>query len=89
MTGLPSDPVLARYARCYSELEWSALLIDDEWRLVWASEKLREFIGATDDDLGYDRHVVDALLQEPWISGIAPESLEPLFEDAGPYILHD
>ncbi|MDQ3985893.1 MAG: adenylate/guanylate cyclase domain-containing protein [Actinomycetota bacterium] len=91
MAVTPTDPLLARYAECYAELGWSVMILDAEWRLQWASDEVREFVRVSEGtDVGYGRHIAEALLGEPWISAIAAESLEtPLFADVAPYIVHD
>lgn len=90
MTSAPTDPRLARYAECFTALEWAVMMLDANWRLVWASDELRQFIRASrEDDVGYGLHVAEAILRDPWLSGMAPASIAPLVGDIGPYVLHD
>jgi class 3 adenylate cyclase len=83
-------PRLEGYARTFADLRWAALICDEEWRLVWVSDELREFLRASDQsDLGIGAHIAEALLRDTWLSALAPESLELLFRDVGPYLLDD
>jgi hypothetical protein len=90
VTPLDRHPRLAGYARTFAELRWAALICDEEWRLVWVSDELREFVRASDQtDLGIGTHVAEALLRDAWLSALGPESLPWLFRDMGPYLLDD
>jgi class 3 adenylate cyclase len=84
-----SDPRLNDYAECFEALRWSALIIDADWTLVWASEHLKEFIRATDgSDLGFGLHIAEALLKDAWLSGMTPDSVPKLLSDVGPQLLY-
>jgi class 3 adenylate cyclase len=66
------------------------MILDAEWRLVWASDELLEFIRAEEGlDIGYGRHIAEALVDDPWLSSISPDSFEAFFADVGPYLLED
>ena len=83
-------PSLALYAECFSALSWPVLIVDADWRLVWASNELLEFVRAQDQaDVGYGLHIAEALTTDPWVSAISSDSLGPLFAEIGPYLLHD
>jgi class 3 adenylate cyclase len=87
---LDQNRQLEVYARTFAELRWAAFICDAEWQLVWVSDELREFLRASDQsDLGIGAHVAEALLRETWLSALAPESLESLLSDVGPYLLDD
>jgi class 3 adenylate cyclase len=86
----PEHPRLAAYAEMFAALKWAVMICDDEWRLVWVSDELREFLRADEDtDLGIGLHIAEACLKGAWLSGISPESLASLFSDIGPYLLSD
>ncbi|HVL82234.1 MAG TPA: adenylate/guanylate cyclase domain-containing protein [Actinomycetota bacterium] len=71
-------------------LDWSAAILDDEWRLHWVSPSLMSFLGAHDPtELGYGLHMGDALLLDPWLNSVAPESQVEIFRRFAPYILGD
>jgi class 3 adenylate cyclase len=87
---LDQHPRLARYARTFADIRWAAMICDEEWRVVWVSDELREFLRVSDQtDLGIGAHVAEALLRDAWLSALAPESLPSLFRDLGPYLLDD
>lgn len=84
------DPRLQAYADAIARLEWSALLLDDDWRLVWTSDELNTFMRVNEDsDLGFGLHIAEALLKDTWLAGIHPDSLADVFADVGPYLLYD
>lgn len=90
MNLLAQHPRLEGYARIFADLRWAAMICDEEWRLVWVSDELREFLRASDQaDLGIGAHVAEAMLRDAWLSALAPESLASLFHDVGPYLLDD
>ena len=86
---LPEDPRLAEYARTFAALNWPVMVCDADWRLVWVSEELREFLRADRGNLGIGLHIVEAMLEGAWLSGISPDSVADLFKVLGPYLLDD
>ena len=71
-------------------LEWSALLLDDDWRVCWVSPQLKEQLGESDEvALRYGSHVVDAFLSPSWIRTVHPDSQADMLQHIGPYILSD
>ncbi|MCA1705630.1 MAG: hypothetical protein LC808_21175, partial [Actinobacteria bacterium] len=84
-----SHPKLQEFADAFAALEWSAMILDADWHLTWASDELKQFISAPESDLGLGLHIVEALLRDPWLSGIDQESLGEILSDVGPYLLHD
>ena len=71
-------------------LEWSAFLLDDDWRLHWVSPQLKEQLGETDEvALHYGSHLVDAFLSPAWRRTIHPDSQAEMLQKIGPYILSD
>lgn len=84
------EPQLRDFADTFSALRWSAMLLDAEWRLVWASDELKQFIRATDDsDLGFGLHVAEALLKDTCLSGMNVDSLPHILSDVGAYLVAD
>ena len=66
----------------------SALLLDDEWRIRWVSQELRNFVSVDpDDELGVGLHVAEAVLQSPWIDVVHPESLWSFVHDTAAYAM--
>ena len=66
----------------------SALLLDDEWRIRWVSQELRDFVSADPNgDLGVGLHVAQALLDSPWIDVVHPDSLASFLGDMAGYVV--
>lgn len=83
-------PQLARFAEVVESISWTALLIDDEWCIQWVSDELRSFLGVDRDaDVGIGTHVGAALLTDPWISTVHPDSVQTFFDILGPFIVWD
>ena len=79
---------LASHRAALGEAGWSAMLLDDEWRIRWVSDELRNFVSPGSDatpDLG--AHIAEAILRSPWIDVIHPASVERFIGDVGPYAL--
>jgi class 3 adenylate cyclase len=69
-------------------MEWSAVLIDPDWNLLWVSRSLRGFLHAEDDaDLGYGLNIVQAWTKEVWMRTATPESQLQLFHEMAPWLL--
>lgn len=84
------DDRLAQWAIHLERLQWSAIILDSEWRLAWVSTQLRDFIGATEDsDLGYGLHIVEAFVKDAWLRTVAPESQIEMFNDLAPFMVTD
>jgi hypothetical protein len=81
---------LREFADAFTALRWAAFLLDSEWRLVWVSDELKEFIrAAPESDLGYGLHMAEALLKDPWVSGMHPSSLAQILSDTGAHLVYD
>ncbi|HEX2051310.1 MAG TPA: adenylate/guanylate cyclase domain-containing protein [Actinomycetota bacterium] len=81
---------LADYADHLERLQWSALLVDEQWRLVWVSSSLKAFVGASSDaELGVGRHIVEAVTSETWMRTVAPDSQVEMFGVLMPFVLGD
>ena len=66
----------------------SALLLDDEWRIRWVSQELRNFVSSDrEGDLGLGLHVAQAILSRPWIDVVHPDSVRSFLDDMAPYVL--
>ncbi|MPZ71578.1 MAG: hypothetical protein GEU71_18990, partial [Actinobacteria bacterium] len=71
-------------------LEWSAFLLDEDWRVHWVSPQLKEQLGETDEvALRYGSHLVDAFISPAWRRTIHPDSQAEMLQQIGPYILSD
>lgn len=90
MTASPADPRLADWARHIERLQWSAMILDAEWQLVWVSSELRQFTGADEDsDVGYGLHVLEAFLKPTWLNTVHPESQTEMFLELAPFVVTD
>jgi class 3 adenylate cyclase len=66
------------------------MILDSEWRFVWASRELKEFVGEHDEErLGYDKHIVEAFLLDVWLDTVHRDSQVKLFTELAPFFLHD
>ena len=82
------DDDLRVYAEHIGRLEWSAMLLDAEWRLTWVSDQLKEFIREDDDEaLGVGLSLVEAWTRDVWMRTATPESQLEVFQDLAPIIL--
>jgi class 3 adenylate cyclase len=83
-------PPLADWADQLETLQWSAALVDPDWSLAWVTTELKGFLGVSDDtNLGYGKHIAEALLTEPWLRTVSPDSFMQLFTSMAPYLLYD
>jgi class 3 adenylate cyclase len=81
---------LAQWADHVERLQWAVLILDEESRLVWVSDELLQFMGATaDDDLGYGEHVLEAFMRDAWLNTVHPDSQADMFMEMGPYVVAD
>ena len=79
---------LTSHRAALAALGASALLLDDQWRIRWVSEELRNFVSSDpEEDLGVGLHVAQAILQTPWIDVVHTTSLTSFLTDMGPYVL--
>jgi class 3 adenylate cyclase len=82
------DDRLREYAESMAKLRWSAWILDADWRLVWVSEEMKQFVRAgKDSDLGIGLNITEALVKDAWLSGIDPRSIQDVLEEVGPYML--
>jgi class 3 adenylate cyclase len=66
------------------------LILDAEWRLVWASPELTNFIGEDDEGkLGYGKHIVEAFMSDTWLRTVHPDSQAEMFIELAPYFMQD
>ena len=84
------DERFAEWAEHVEKLQWSAMILDAEWRFVWASRELKEFVGEHDDErLGYGKHIVEAFLSDVWLRTVHPDSQVELFRELAPFFMKD
>lgn len=85
-----SDEKLRPYAGHIEKLQWSCLLLDEDWRLQWVSPELKQFIREEDDAaLGVGKHLVEAWTSDVWIRTATPESQLEMFYELAPYLVHE
>ncbi|MDQ3951824.1 MAG: adenylate/guanylate cyclase domain-containing protein [Actinomycetota bacterium] len=66
------------------------MILDSEWRFVWSSTELNQFVGEHDGErLGYGKHIAEAFLSDVWMRTIHPDSQVEVFNRLAPYLLHD
>ena len=82
-------PELAERARHIEDLNWSGMLINEDWVVVWVSDSLKKFAGATDENVGLGLHIAEALLQGPWLPSVHPDSQGEMFLALAPFLLFD
>ena len=86
----PKDERLAAWARDIEALSWSGLVIDREFRLVYVSRELLDFLAnPSDEEVGIGRHILEAFTSKAWLDIIAPESQIDLFMRIAPYAIGD
>ena len=84
------EPHLQRWAEQIERLQWSGLICDAEWRVAWASDETKEFVGSHDDEaLGIGLHVAEAFTKGAWITSVHPDSQFQLVSELGPFVLGD
>ncbi|HYP24952.1 MAG TPA: adenylate/guanylate cyclase domain-containing protein [Actinomycetota bacterium] len=88
MATKPRDPELAHWAHLIEQLRWAAFLLDRDFRLVWASPDIERFLGSpTDDEIGYGKHVLDALTSDAWRRAATPGSRSRLAEELATVVI--
>ena len=84
------DSELAHWADLLERLRWVGALFDHDLRLVWVSPDLTRFLGfPPEDEIGYGRHVMEALSSDAWGQIATPESQSRFWGDLGPAFLGD
>ncbi len=83
------DNPLHDWARALDGLQWSAVIMDAEWKLRWVSRSLLEFLRVSEDaDLGYGLNLVEAWsTREEWLRTATPETQLKMFWDVGPFVM--
>lgn len=78
------------WAERLDAMEWSAVLIDPDWNLLWVSRSLRGFLHADEDaDLGYGLNIAQAWTKDVWMRTATPESQVQLFRELAPFFLSE
>lgn len=86
----PEDPRLEAVARSLSKTRVSAVLCDSEWRLVWASDELKNLFDEWDETkLGYGKHVVEVYTSDTWGSKVTEESQMRFLVEEFPLLFRD
>lgn len=89
MGSLPADPVLADAARRLEGINWAALILDAQMRLVWISDEFMGFLGTYDEEeLGYGENVIAAFIRERWRERLTVDSQVRIFNDLMPYFMY-
>ncbi|HEX2196556.1 MAG TPA: adenylate/guanylate cyclase domain-containing protein [Actinomycetota bacterium] len=90
MAGKPLDPELAHWAKLLEDLRWAGFLMDEGFRLVWASPDLERFLDSPPpDELGYGLHVFDAVARDAWRRIATPDSRRRFMQDLGAVVIAD
>ena len=82
-------PELAAWRDNIQSLDWSGMLLNEDWELVWVSESIKEFVGATDENVGLGLHIAEAFMQDVWLRTVHPNSQTEMFLDLAPYFMTD
>ncbi|MDP8955731.1 MAG: adenylate/guanylate cyclase domain-containing protein [Actinomycetota bacterium] len=82
-------PPLTDWATQLDRLQWTALITDPEWKLMWVSRSLQNFLRVDDEtDLGYGDNLAWAWsTMEIWRRSVTPEGQLELFRDLAPLFL--
>lgn len=79
---------LQTYADAIARLDWAAMLLDDQDRVAWLSDDFKHFVHEYDEvALGVGEHVVHALLKDPYLATMTPESVVELTATTLPYFV--
>ncbi len=86
----PKDERLAEWARQIEALSWSGQVIDRDFRLVYVSRELLEFLdNPSDDEVGIGLHIMEAFIRDAWLGIITPETQLEVFMRLAPYVIAD
>lgn len=67
---------------------WAAMLLDPSYHIRWVSSEMKTLVEESDPEkLGYGKHVLEAWLNDTWLSVITPESQARSFAENLPYIM--
>ncbi|MEA2498239.1 MAG: adenylate cyclase [Actinomycetota bacterium] len=90
MDDLLEDERLKGWAKRIEEVNWAALILDAESRVVFISDEARNFV-QTDEktDLGLGLHAVEAFMKPAWLDTVAPESQLQMFQDLMPLMMRE
>ena len=90
MTARPDLPEpLHDWAAQLDRLQWAAVITDAEWRLMWVSRSLQNFLRVDETtDIGYGENLAWAWsTMEVWRRSVTPETQFQLFQDLAPLFL--
>lgn len=87
---MPDDPRLREWAEALEGMQWSALILDADWRLAWVSNELRQFLGVEpDEEVGLGLPIGEAYMQDAWLRTVDPVSQVDLFKQLAPFALQN
>ena len=90
MKDLLQDDRLKEWAKRIEEVNWAAVILDSETRVVYISDEAKNFVQTEEkNDLGLGLPAVEAFLKPAWIDTVAPESQPQMFKDLMPLMLKD
>ena len=77
---------LEEWAQRLNRMQWSAVILDPQWRLQWVSSSLLEFLRVDDNaDLGYGLNIAEAWsTRNEWLETATPESQLEMFGEIAP-----
>lgn len=80
------DHPLSDWAERLDGLQWSAVIMDAQWRLRWISQSLLDFLRVDEgSDLGYGLNLAEAWsTHDEWLETATPDSQMQLFAEMAP-----
>ncbi|HEX2089516.1 MAG TPA: adenylate/guanylate cyclase domain-containing protein [Actinomycetota bacterium] len=83
------SPPLSEWAEQLERLQWAALIADADWKLMWVSRSLQNFLRVDDTtDLGYGENLAWAWsTSDIWRRSVTPEGQFQLFRDLAPLFI--
>ena len=71
-------------------MQWSAIILDADWRFVYGSPEMKEFVDESDEGrLGYGKHIVEAFMSDTWLRTVHADSQLQMFQELAPFLLRD
>ena len=84
------DPRLQEAAQALSKTRVSAIICDESWRLVWASDELKNLFDEWDEEkLGYGKHLVEVYTSDTWGNKVTEESQMRFLMEEFPMLFQD
>lgn len=79
---------LAEAIAALDETDWAVEVVDDKWRLVWASNEMKLVLGMQDSELGLGEVLLEAH-QDLSLDDITEESRRAWIARLAPYLMYD